>query len=667
MLFDIFQNSDLNARGFLAPARSTVHQNEFGANLGGPVFVPRVYDGRNKTFFFFGYVGSRKTGNDQVQRLRLPTPAERAGDFSGAGRVIYDPATTSIAGTTYVRAPFPGGIIPANRFDPVAVNVIKLLPGLNLSNAGALNYQNYIGEFLLNPDVFVVRIDQSFGSNHRLYGSYTHTHIPRNNVTAALADPFSDKTNQNITSHMVHGGYDWVISPNLLNSVQIGFNKFANPFSGFFANQGYAAKFGLKGIVGDSFPDFTFGDGYAPLGRSDNGNSLEQSLIIKDMLSWTRGRQTIKSGVEYRMFYAPSHDASNSAGTYSFSDLATALPTSINTTGDSYASFLLGQVSSASMSYPFSSVSHKAYWSGFIQEDIRVTPKLTLNLGLRYEVVLAPYEVNNQYSIVDLATPNPGAGGLPGASIFAGSGPGRSGSSTLLNTRYDGIGPRFGFAWQIDSKTALRGGYGIFYGDNGVFASTTGFRTVVGLQTLDQGITPPFILSQGFPATSAQVQLTPGLLNGQSVTAGRRHCGVPTADTELVRLHSACTQGRLGAGTELRRQSQHAAERVEHGEHQPGRSALPGSWQPADAERDFRSRRIRGHPGAIPWFHGNRGAGPTSVSAISDRHRTVRQSGDQRLQRLHRAHSQALFRRRHPGRPFHLVQEPGQCGFFGAE
>ena len=525
LMFDILQNNALDARGFLAPQASTVHQNEFGANIGAPVFIPKVYNGRNKTFLFFAYVGSRKTGFDQYQRLRIPTNAQRIGDFSGSGRNIYDPLSTSISGSTFVRTMFPGNVIPASRFDPVAVNVIKLLPALNLTGAGTLNYQAPIGEVMLNPDVYTARVDQSVGPNQRANLSYTHTYIPRNNVTAAFADPFSDKTSQLISSDMFHAGWDWVAKPNLLNSALYGFNRFINPFAGYFANQGYAAKFGLKGTVGDSFPSFTFGDGYAPMGRVDNSANIDQSLIVKDMLTWTHGRHVVKTGFEFRTFYSPVNDSSNSAGTYSFSNLGTALPTSNGNTGDSYASFLLGQVNTASISYPFVSESLKHYVSGFVQDDFRMLPNLTLNLGFRYEAVLAPYEINNQYSLVDLQTPNPLAGGRPGASIFAGSGTGRTGSNKLTNTLLDGFGPRVGFAWQLGHKTAIRGGYGIFYADNGIFAVTTGFRTLASFQTPDQGITPPFILSKGVPAVSTTLSLTPDLLNGQNVTTRTPNAG----------------------------------------------------------------------------------------------------------------------------------------------
>ncbi|MBK9170284.1 MAG: TonB-dependent receptor [Bryobacterales bacterium] len=520
LLFDIFRNEKLDARSFLAPTRSTIRQNEFGATFGGPVLLPGLYNGKDRTFFFFAYTGSRKRGLDQIQRRRLPTPDERLGDFSGNTRLIYDPATTRSEGTRFIRTPFPGNVIPGNRLDPVALRVTELLPPLNLSGAGVLNFQDFIGERLLDPDVYLTRIDHSFAPSHRVFGTYNHTRIPRQNVTAAMADPFSDRTFQFITSHMIRGNYDWVAAPTVLNNLLVGFNQFRNPFRGFYANQGFAERFGIRGAVGDAFPSFGFTDGYAPLGRNSLSDSTESSFIVKNIANWTRGAHVFKFGVEYRQNLRWSEDQNASAGAYSFNNLGTALPTSPNNTGDAYASFLLGQVHSATLNLPFTSRARKPYWGFFVQDDVRLTPKLTLNLGVRYEITQAPWELDDQYSLVDLSTPNPAAGGRPGASVFAGSGQGRTGSSRLTDTGYDAFGPRVGFAWQLTSRTVLRGGYGLFYADNGIFPVTTGFRTIAGFQTLDQGITPPFVLSQGFPGgINPNPALEPGLLNGQNVTS----------------------------------------------------------------------------------------------------------------------------------------------------
>jgi hypothetical protein len=515
LLFNIFRNEKLDARSFLSPTRSTLRQNEFGGTFGGPVLIPKIYNGKNRTFFFFSYTGSRKRGLDQTQRLRVPTAAERQGDYSANPRVVYDPATTLSTGATFTRQPFPGNRIPTARFDSVASKITALLPAANLTGAGLFNYQDFIGERLLDPDVYLGRFDHSFSTAHRVFGTYNFTFIPRQNQTAAMADPWNDRTLQNITSHMVRVNHDWIVSPNLLNSATYGFNRFRNPFQGFHGNQGYAAKFGLKNIVGDAFPTFTFGDSYSPLGRNSLSDSTESSIVAKNILSWTRSKQLLKFGVEFRQFRGWSVDQSTSAGNYTFSNQGTALPTSLNNTGDSFASFLLGQTGTASLSLPFESANRKPYWGFFLQDDYRITSRLTLNLGLRYEFMGAPVETKDQYSLVDLSVANPTAGNRPGASIFA-----TSSRRRLYSADYSAIGPRFGFAYSFGRKMVARGGYGLFYGDNDLNPVTTGFRTVAGFQTLDQGVTPPFLLQNGFPGTfSATPALGPAILNGQNVTA----------------------------------------------------------------------------------------------------------------------------------------------------
>lgn len=520
LIFNILRNEKLDARSFLSPTRSTIRQNEFGATVGGPLLLPKLYNGKNKTFFFFAYTGSRKRGLDQTQRLRVPTAAERNGDYSGNPRLIYDPATTRSEGARFVRDPFPGNRIPTNRFDSVASKVTELLPLPNLTGAGVINYQDFIGERLLDPNVYLTRVDHALSAKHRLFGTYNHTRIPRQNQTAAMADPFNDRTLQNITSHMIRVNHDWVVNPSTLNTLLVGFNRFRNPFRGFYANQGYAAKFGLKNTVGDSFPTFTFNDGYAALGRNSLSDSTDSTILIKNILSRTSGRQSFKFGGEFRQNRSWSTDATSSAGAYAFSNLATALPTSANNTGDAYSSFLLGQLNSGSLSLPFESAYRKPYWGFFAQDDFRISSSFTLNLGLRYEFTQAPYELKDQYSLVDLKTPNPSAGGLPGASVFAGDGPGKLGTRRLNPTSYSSVGPRLGFAWQARPGTVIRGGYGLFYGDNDIGIVTNGYRVSPSFPSLDQGVTPPFLLRDGFPGTfNATPQLTPGLLNGQNVTA----------------------------------------------------------------------------------------------------------------------------------------------------
>ncbi len=517
--FNILRNEKLDARSFLAPNRAPLRQNEFGLTIGGPVLIPKLYDGRDKTFFFFSYSGSRKRGLDQVFRRRVATPAQISGDFAGQ-RLVFDPASTTSSGSGFTRTAFANNQIPVSRIDAVSARVAALLPQPNLSGAGSLNYQAFAGERLLDPDVFTGRFDHAISDAQRMYVTYNRTDIPRQNITSPMEDPFSDRTLQMITSHTVRGSHDVVLAPNALNTFLVGFNYFRNPFSGFFANQGFAERFGLRGIIGDTFPTFSFTDGYAPLGRSSSSDGTDGALIFKNTLSLTVNRHVMKFGAEYRHNYSTSVAADNTAGAYAFNALGTSNPAQTATTGDGFASFLLGQVHSASMNFPFSTSTRRPYWGFYFQDDLRATNRLTLNLGLRYEISLPPWELEDRYVLVDLQAANPAAGNRPGAAIFAGEGTGRVGQRRLLSTNFGAVGPRFGFAYALRPNTVLRGGYGIFYGNPGVGIVTTGLRQFVNRQSLDAGITPAFLLSEGFQGvSSATPQPNPALLNGLAVTA----------------------------------------------------------------------------------------------------------------------------------------------------
>ncbi|MPY91228.1 MAG: hypothetical protein GEU99_25370 [Luteitalea sp.] len=530
--FDILRNEKLDARSFFDTSKAPFRQNEFGATVGGPILIPKLYDGKNRSFFFFSFTGSRKRGLDKTVRLRIPTSEELAGDFSNtvntAGQqvVIYDPATTRLEDGVFVRDPFPGNRIPQERLDPVAASVAALYPDPNLTGAGVLNFQAFSGDQLLDPVAYIYRIDHTFSNGHKLSFTDNRTNIPRLNLTVPLPGPLGDMLDQVLTTRMVRGNYDAVLRSNLLNTLSVGANFFKHKNSAFYANQGYAAQFGLTGIAGDAFPFFSFTDGYASLGRTSWRDDRERYLILKNTLSWSRGRQILKFGAEYRGILHDLYSEAGSAGSYSFNSLGTALPSAPSGTGNALASFLLGEVHSGSLPYPFRERPRDAYWGFFVQDDVRLTPALTINLGLRYEFSAAPWEADDQYSLVDVEVPNPAAGGLPGAALFAGSGPGRVGSSTLVQTDYSAIGPRIGFAWQFLPSTVLRGGYGIYYGTTDLSPVTDGFRSTLNLTSLDSGVTPAFRLRDGWPQISPEIDISPSALNRLNVTSRGDTIGV---------------------------------------------------------------------------------------------------------------------------------------------
>lgn len=523
--FHLLRNDKLDARNWLAASRALTRQNEFGATAGGPLVLPKLYNGHDRTFFFFSYSGSRKRGLDNIERVRIPTPSYYRGDFSGlldARNVripIYDPQTTRAAGSGFTRDPFAGNIIPPNRLDPVAVKTGPLYPQPNLSGAGTLNYQDWIGESRLDPDVVTSKIDHSFSNRQKIFGTFNWNIIPRLRNRVPLPDPVNDGFIQEIRSRMLRVNHDFFFTSALFNNLALGYNRFRNPNGTRSQDQGWPQKLGLSGVPGTMFPVFSFTNGYATAGSSGYGNGINQTYFVRDALSLTRGSHLIKAGFEIRWDQNNDRSLSNSSGSFAFNSLGSGLPGNA-ATGDGFASFMLGQVQSASLSYPSSSGTRRSYRGFFIQDDFKLTPYFTLNLGMRFEYERAPYEAANRYSAVDLTAPNPGAGNVPGAVIFAGSGQGRSGSRTLSTNDYSAWGPRIGFAWRAMNKTVVRGGYGVYYANSQLgLASTIGFNVSASFATTNNGVTPAFVLKEGFPQNfSREPRIDSTILNNQNGT-----------------------------------------------------------------------------------------------------------------------------------------------------
>ncbi|MEK7407875.1 MAG: TonB-dependent receptor [Acidobacteriota bacterium] len=523
--FEYLRNDKLDARNWFAPERALTRQNEFGATVGGPVWLPKIYSGRDKTFFFFAYTGSRKRGMDNIERVRIATPEFARGDFSGlvdarGNRVpIYDPRTTRPDGRGgFLRDPFAGNLLPSGRLDPVAVKTAEMLPRPNTAGVGGLNYQDWIGEQLLDPDVVTTKMDHLISPKQKFFSTFNWNRIPRLRNRVPLPDPVNDGFIQDITSRVFRLNHDYFARPALLNTLSLGYNRFRNPAGTRSFNGGWPAKLGLTGVPGSMFPVFSFTNGYPTLGSSGYSDNIDQTYFLRDAVTWTHSSHVSKFGFEVRWNQWNDVSQSNTSGTYSFNSLGTGLPGS-PATGDGFASFLLGEVHSASLSYPSTAGTRRPYWAWFAQDDWKLTSTLTLNLGFRFELDLAPYEASDRHSIVDLSVANSRAGNLPGALVFAGKGQGRTGRRTLTANDYSGWGPRIGFAWRLAAKTVMRGGYGIYYSNNNLGLSTAGFNISANFSSVDNGINPAFRMREGFPQNfSREPAIDPTLLNNQNAT-----------------------------------------------------------------------------------------------------------------------------------------------------
>lgn len=552
-VYEYLRNNALDANSWLAnhsgSTLAPTRQNEFGATIGGPVVFPHLYNGKDRTFFFFAYGGSRKSGADTFQTVQVPTPAELLGDFSTYNRKIYDPATTepNPKGAGYVRTQFADNKI--THFDPVAQKLLSLFPGPNQPAGSTQNYGNWDGEVLLNPDTYTAKVDEILRPDHRLSFTYIRTYIPRLNSTSPLPEPLTTGYHQIVGSQTARADYNWIASSSLLNQAVFGFNRFTNVETPTANAENYPEAQALAAIAGGYLPSMTFTNGYSTIGSTSSENLTENDFMYRDIASWTVRKHDLRFGGEFRAAQYNDNSPTQPTSTYGFATLETANPQSTGGTGDGFASFLLGQVETASITDPLPLHTRKHYTGMFVQDDWKVTRQLTVNLGLRYEWSDAPTETDNRTSIVSLTTPNPGAGNLPGALVFAGPTPTGIGKSNLFSTDYTAIGPRFGFAYQVHNGLVLRGGYGIYYSDilPNISLVQSGFQVAGSFSTPNNGVTPAFVLSQGPDANFSQTpNLTPTAVNGQNATYYGPHVGaMPRTQQWSLNLQHQVTQNIL--------------------------------------------------------------------------------------------------------------------------
>jgi hypothetical protein len=481
-------------------ARPKERFNEVGFAVGGPVWVPKVYDGRNKTFWFATYSRDMRPATISTVTSTVPTVRMKNGDFSEIGRAIYDPATT----VGNVRQQFAGNIIPSNRISAISKKILAALPDPNLP--GVTNNFAFVNQSQVLDNVWSLKLDHAFTPNNRL--SYFHSF--QNNNTAnitALPGPLGQGLGGNTQRPQnFRVNHDWIVRPNFLIHTTFGFSRqqqgWDNP-----AQAGFASQVGLT-VPTDATPriQFNAADGLTQWGVQDgkvnNGGQWNWTTQVSQNISWLRGKHEYRMGWDIRRLRTMAFDAAGTNGQFFFERAQTALPTATGTTGHSFASFLLGAPNQASFAtLPFPDVQIRyGYHAGYFQDNWKVTPNLTLNLGMRYEVPIGWHMSNFQMSGVDTRLSNPAAGGLPGAMIFAGSGPGRTGTKRFYPTDFSDIGPRLGFAYKVTEKTVVRGGFGIYYQTlgNGGCGCTLGFAGPPG-NILADGVNPALLWDAGVP------------------------------------------------------------------------------------------------------------------------------------------------------------------------
>jgi len=471
--------------------KNPYREHNYGYSAGGPVYIPKIYDGRNKTFFFTNFE------RDTLAQLRfsgfatLATQDFKQGDFSklldpsftgnassgtqigtdALGRPvlfgqIYDPRSTRTGPDgNPIRDPLQGNSIPKSMWDPVATNIIDNVGVVDPTVDKMINNIEAVATCCPFFKLYIIGVkgDHNIGEKHRISGYFNYGYRGRNNNGGSRylpvpGPPTSSWQDQFTPSRMVRLSLNSTISPTFLNRIAAGYNRFRNTNGALTRDidQDWAGQIGIQNTSPAFFPVMAFGGAeyqggrIARMGVGYAGEGYNGSWIAQDDLTWINGKHSFRFGYEFKRYYYNDRNRSGS-GSYNFAPRQTALSGYLNETGHAFASFLLGAAGTASrgivgMNPGFRQPQHGLY----VMDDWKMTPKLTLNVGFRWEIIPPFYEVTGRLSYVDLDTPNPDADGLLGAMLF---------NRKPHKTYWKEFGPRLGFAYQVNNKMVVRGGY----------------------------------------------------------------------------------------------------------------------------------------------------------------------------------------------------------------
>ncbi len=560
-VYEEFTNEALNAAQPWNHILNRDRQNDYGFSVGGPVWIPKIYNGKNRTFFFFNL---EEYGNNQtsINNTTVPTAAYRQGDFSCAlfatqtnctgptvsltdassgytylQNMIFDPnSTTTDSKGRMIRTPFPNNVIPTSRMDPVALKIQALIPA-PINTQTTLNFNPTIAT-QTKQQIDSLKLDQNFGVNTKI--NFFWNKMATNSPAYPDGLPFPITGVRKTVGGTVGGNQfrinaDHTISPTLIAHLGVGFWRFLNPDSSppDILNYDVVKNLGLVGSAsGFGFPTIS------GLGFNNEGgmgltmgiqNSVFQQTDIGSLvgsLTWVHGKHTYKAGFELKDSVYSDQSNNQVAGQYNFGGAQTAIPFLGTTTvgsgsiGSGYASFLLGQVANYKVSPPVAAQQRSVQEALYFQDSFKATSRLTLELGLRYDRTPLGHEEWDRQSEISFSTPDPNAGGLGGGTVFAGYGPGRC-NCEFVKTYNFGFGPRLSAAYQINNNTVLRAGWGLSYSatDQWNYLSNNYLINGMGYTTISPGNNPQFgyaysQLQNGIvydPAALHVINLNPGI------------------------------------------------------------------------------------------------------------------------------------------------------------
>lgn len=622
--YEYVRNTILNANGwyrnYTDQPRGDYHENNYGFSVGGPVRIPKVYNGTNRTFFFFNMEWDPQSTPDGFTAT-VPTEAMRKGDFSGlvdqSGNkiVIYDPnSTTQVQGTnSWTRTPFLNNMIPSEQMtNPIVQAVLNYYPLPNTPGIQGI-YNNYIASPTrkTSQDTLFARVDHNFGSSHKAFvrvGRHAWTaSTPSINIAFPQTGTNGDPGAATNTAWTGLISDTWTIRPNLLAEFRgnfvWSFYGTVLPSQGFdIGSLGFPGSF-VSQAESKVFPQFGIGD--------ESGLGIQNAAVDSDAegsdqgqghVTWMLGRHTLKGGFEYRFVFLNQFRPLNPAGYFTFGRAYTQGPDPTVASADQgwgFASFLLGAPDGGYTTKDVSGTQSQKDVDAYVNDDWKVTDKLTLNLGLRYDVLTGWTDRHNELSYFDPNGPDP-ITKLPGVVKLAGV----DGNPRSINdTVWTNFAPRIGFAVKVNNKTAVRGGYGMFWvtNSNGN-AAGTGWEVQTNVYTgppVAAPNTPPVGASISNPFSDGYLPLPApaSSLVGQSIGAPYRPGTLPNHQD-----YTLSVQRQLSSGTVIT--AAYAGSRSEHLWYNLDRNAAPisnlslGSQLTAQVANPYYGLGLQGSMGA---------------------------------------------------------------------
>jgi hypothetical protein len=575
-LFEFVRNSAMDANYFFAnragTQRASFKRNHLGGSIGGPILIPKVYNGRNRTFFFFD-LERALARSPNINTMTVPLAAWKQGNYAGlrsAGGTpisIYDPLTVQVQPNgTYLRDPFPGNVIPQARMDRVGRNLMQYYPEPNTPPTNVNTQTNNwtrTGADKANSLDFGTRVDHNISDKWRTFARVTHGYNNTNplNVFGNPGTPLG-RGNQKFHRNAIGWDHTYLFNASTVLNVRYGMSRMnlhidALSFGFKPSELGLPAYLDAEAAKNElRFPRFDI-TGLTSLGQANSAGIAFVPTTHNVLGSVTKilSRHTIKTGAEYRKLLLNFWQENVPAGTFTINTTWSQQGPSTATGGHSLASLLLGLPSSGSQANNIFVSTASSYYAFFIQDEFRVSRRLTLNLGLRYDFDIPRTERFDQLSWWDSTAPSPLAGKVPGypdlrgAMMFAQPGSRQQGQADRNN-----IGPRFGFAYRINDKTSFRGAYTIQYGPSQLqagYKGNEGFATTTAMTVSLDGRNPLNYISNPFPyGFNKALGATPGQDSGPSTNIGLAvgNSWFPANDSPMIQQWNATLQRELPAG-----------------------------------------------------------------------------------------------------------------------